>query len=250
MYRNFNRNDLLRHHLFGTKSRMQSLWVLSGEVMKLKSLCCLLLMLSACSPVVTALPSSVGAGSIPTESGLVLPDLVVSSIYVAQVDDNGLCMGGFKIRVSIANQGKIAAENVNAVEMATGQPIGVGGLEAGQSMTVYLSTSATSGNYVVVVDPQNLVAESNETNNNLSFIAPTPTPVLECMQSPTPAGTLMPTPAWTPMPISTPFPNSLDGLIYADIGVNQLWQIENSQQLKVADDIKAVFSQSRAAISG
>jgi len=202
----------------------------------------MILLLSGCSPILTPLPTTLGSVSTPTQSGLVLPDLVVSSIYVAQMDDNGLCMGGFKIRVSIANQGKIAAENVNAVEMTTGQPFVIGRLDAGQSMTFYLSTSATSGNYVVVVDPQNLVTESNETNNSLSYLAPTPTPVLECMQSPTAVSTQMPTPGWTPMPISTPFPNSLDGLIYADIGVNQLWQIENSQQLKVADDIKAVFS--------
>jgi len=148
--------------------------------MKLKVLCCLIWILSACSPVVTALPTS---------DGLTLPDLVVSYINVAQVDENGRCLAGYKISATILNQGQASAANVEAVEKTTGQTIVIDSLDAGQSKTVYLSTSPTSGNYIVVVDPQNLISESNETNNNLSFLAPTPTPVLECMKSPTPEAT-------------------------------------------------------------
>jgi len=168
---------------------------LSGEIMKLKALYCLILILSACAPVVTALPTS---------DGLTLPDLVVSYINVAQVDENGRCLGGYKISATILNQGQASAANVEAVEKTTGQPIAIDRLEAGQSKTVYLSTSPTSGNYVVVVDPQNLISESNETNNNLSFLAPTPTLVLECMKSPTVESTPMPPLASTPQPNTTP----------------------------------------------
>jgi len=202
--------------------------------MKLKVLCCLIWILSACSPVVTALPTS---------GGLTLPDLVVSYINVAQVDENGRCLAGYKISATILNQGQASAANVEAVEKTTGQPIAIDKLEAGQSKTVYLSTSPTSGNYIVVVDPQNLISESNETNNNLSFLAPTPTLVLECMKSPTVASTPMPPLASTPQPNVTPAPNSLDGLIYVDMGVAQLWQINTGQQLKIMDGVAASFSQ-------
>jgi len=73
--------------------------------MKLKVLCCLILILSACSPILTALPAS-------TESGLTLPDLVVSYIYVAQVDENGHCLAGYKISATILNQGQASAEHL------------------------------------------------------------------------------------------------------------------------------------------
>lgn len=179
--------------------------------MKLRNLILVLLILviSACGTVTVELPTPV--------SGLQLPDLVVASMNVAMVDASGRCVDGYQIFASVLNQGVVPAENVTAVEMATGQSIIIGTLEAGQKMDVQMSAVGANGTYVVVVDPQNVIDESNETNNNLSFLLPTPTAYVGCAPVPQPMDA---TP--TPVPFITPAPFALDGLIYADPGQGQV----------------------------
>ncbi|MBC7878846.1 MAG: hypothetical protein H7Y59_16870 [Anaerolineales bacterium] len=122
-----------------------------------------------------------------------LPDLVVSFINVSMVDMNGRCLNGYQIQATISNQGTAIANNVTAVETSTGQTFTIDKLEAGQKFTVTLPANSPTGIYVFIVDPQNTTPEINETNNNLSFLSPTPTPPVECIQAMpgvTPVGTL------------------------------------------------------------
>ena len=144
----------------------------------------LALLLTACNPSISISPPS-------DTSSLQLPDIVVSFINVSMVDTNGRCLQGYQIQTTITNQGVATANNVAAVEMSTGNTVSIDTLEVGESFTVTFPATSPTGMYVVNVDPDNMVPELNETNNNLSFLSPTPTPVLDCIQS-TPVGSVTP----------------------------------------------------------
>ena len=166
----------------------------------------LVIFLSACVPIVVpAAPTS--------KSALALPDLVVSSINVAMVDSSGRCVDGYQVFISILNQGAAPANNVTAIELSTGHTFTIGRLESSQKMDIQIPAVPSNGTYLVNVDPQNLVAEGNETNNNLSFLFPTPTPNAGCLNT----STIDATPTPIPASPATPSPVSLEGLIYANL---------------------------------
>jgi len=176
----------------------------------------LVILLSACVQIiVSTAPRS--------KSTNALPDLVVTSINVAMVDSNGQCVDGYQIFISILNQGTVPADNVTVLEMSTSHTITIGRLESGQKMDLQIPTAPSNGPYLVNVDPQNLVAESNETNNSLSFLLPTPTPYAGCLTIPTIDATPTPVPA---LPV-TPSSVSLEGLIYADMNRAEIMQVSS-----------------------
>jgi len=147
---------------------------------------------------------------------MAMPDLVVASMSVGMVDPYGVCVDGYRIFMSILNQGSAAAENVNVVEMSTGQTITIGRLDAGQKIDLSIPADPYQERYIINVDPENRIAESNETNNNLSYLLPIPTPFAGCA----PVPTLHVTPALPPptlVPPVTPSPVSVEGLVYADM---------------------------------
>jgi len=153
--------------------------------------------------VVMALPTdsttiphqSIVTVTTSTSSSLMsLPDLVVSSINVGMVDGNGRCLNGYNIQAVIFNQGLEPAEEVVVAEVSTGQQLNIGTLEAGKKVNIQIPAAAAQDGYLIIVDPQNLIAEIDETNNNLSYLLPTPTPFAGCEAMPTDAATSTPAP--------------------------------------------------------
>ena len=143
------------------------------------TLCLLLLavtLLSACAP---------GPATIPTSPSS-LPDLVVSKVYLAMqgVPTNWTeCIsnyGSFEIRALIQNLGQTPAYNISVAEISTGTNLTIGELGAGQGIELFFSTTLANAAYNVVVDPQNIIPESNEGNNTFSYLAITPTPPSLC----------------------------------------------------------------------
>jgi len=186
------------------------------EKMKRKNLCSILyvFLLTACSFTSPNPPTSIPAVN--------LPDLVVDSINVGMVDANGRCLNNYYIQARILNQGNAPAEVVVALEVSTGQQVTLSRLEAGESVDIQIPTAPSTGNYLINIDPQNLFPESNETNNNLSFLLPTPTPFADCAASSAYA---------TPRPLTLPpFAQSLDGLIYANMDSAQIFRIISGGQ--------------------
>lgn len=130
-----------------------------------------------------------------------LPDLAVSNVHLAMQgspSDAGNCVAAYapyEVRARIENRGLAPAVNIPIVELSTGYAVQIGELQAGQSMEVFLPASSPNGTYNVSVDPQNQILESDEGNNTVSYIAPTPTPPAIC----TPPATLLPE-SPTPVP--------------------------------------------------
>ena len=158
-------------------------------------------LLVACSFTTINLPASASTNN--------LPDLVVDSINVGMVDSNGRCLNDYYIQARIINQGNTAAEGVVVLEVSTGQQVTLSKLDSGESADIQIPAVPSTGTYMINVDPQNVIPESNETNNNLSFLLPTPTPFAGCAASPDYTTPLPPT-----LPSST---QALDGLIYANM---------------------------------
>jgi hypothetical protein len=133
----------------------------------------------------------ISCGLLPSSpTSLQLPDLVVSFINLSMVDQNGRCLNGYQIQITISNQGTATANQITAVETSTNQTILIEKLEVGERFTIYIPATSPAGTYLVDVDPRNTIPELNETNNNLSFLSPTPTPVLDCIRA---------TPTFTPV---------------------------------------------------
>jgi len=169
--------------------------------------------------------------SVPTIN---LPDLVVASINVAMIDTNGRCLNGYYIQARILNQGNAPAEGVVAMEVSTGQQITLSRLGAGESADIQMPASS-NGPFLINVDPQNVIAEGNETNNNLSFLLPIPTPFAGCATASSPATPLPPT-----LP---PYAQALDGLIYANMDSAQIIRIiSGGQGVAVLQGTSARFS--------
>jgi subtilase family serine protease len=146
----------------------------------------LVILLSSCGPAVVSVTPN---ATLPVDP-FSLSDLVVSFINVAMVDMNGNCLSGYEVSTTITNQGTAPADNVTVVEMSTGYTITISRLEAGQNISLRFPATPSNGTYLVNVDPQNVVSESNEMNNNLSYLYPTPTPPASC----SPQGDATPTP--------------------------------------------------------
>jgi len=183
---------------------------------KLKNLYFLLFafLLTACSLTTINPPTSISTGN--------LPDLVVASINVAMIDTNGRCLNGYYIQARILNQGNSPAEGVVAMEVSTGQRITLSRLGAGESADIEMPAASSKGPFLINVDPQNVIPESNETNNNLSFLLPIPTPFVGCATSSDSA---------TPLPPSLPSDaQALDGLTYANMDTAQIYRIASGGQ--------------------
>ncbi len=164
--------------------------------MKLTQTICLFLLavtlFSACA---------LGPATTPTSSSL--PDLVVSNVYLGMqgvLTNWTQCVpayGLFEIRATIQNLGQADAHNITVVELSTGTNLTIGELGAGQGMELYFPTTSANATYNVVIDPQNAIPESNESNNTFSYLAITPTPPALCTPTPAPSSNLS-----TPIPTS------------------------------------------------
>lgn len=125
-----------------------------------------------------------------------LPDLLVTHASITLESTSCGSTGSLGTRVWIANQG-----NANAapfvVELNSNEQITVeSGLPAGQTTTIWFSTSSYSNETVIFVDSTQQIAESNEDNNLFKMFLPVPTLPPTC----TPTGeapTLTPTPTGT-----------------------------------------------------
>jgi hypothetical protein len=157
----------------------------------------------ACSSVTISFDNPV-APATPNAPETLLPDLVISQVYVSTVGFNGQCLGSYFANASVSNLGQAPADNVVVLELATGHTIIVGRLEAGQKMDLQVPAGSPTGIYALQADPQNLVLESDENNNITSNVLATATPVMDCL-NPTP--TLPPEFLFTPTP--APFIMSL-----------------------------------------
>jgi hypothetical protein len=140
--------------------------------MNFKNLCCMLLipLLFACGSIPTTGPTPVSS----------LPDLAILGVHVSDVDENNNCLHEYVILATLVNRGNAPAYNVTLAETATGVSIPVQVLGANEKLVVHFPV-ATGGMYTVVADPDNSILESDETNNSLSYIAPTPTPSIPCV---------------------------------------------------------------------
>ena len=151
------------------------------------------ILVSACIPVTINIgqPES---NSIPVEATptSVQPDLAIASSILSMVDINGNCLSGYQLTVVLVNQGSAPAPDVVVEELTSGQLVYVGTVEVGQSMVLQFPASP-NGLYRIMIDPQNQIAERDESNNLVtpsaipattpgycipgSIITPTPTPV-------------------------------------------------------------------------
>jgi hypothetical protein len=164
--------------------------------MKFAHTICLFLLavttLSAC-----ALGSAITSSSISS-----LPDLTVSNVHIAMqgVPANTTnCVAAyapFEVRAMIQNLGQAHTYNISVIELSTGANLTIGELGADQGMELYFPISSAGAAYNIVVDPQNTIPESDDSNNNLSYLAITPTPPALCTPTLTPSSNLStPTPA-------------------------------------------------------
>ena len=110
-----------------------------------------------------------------------LPDLAITSAYVSMVDANGRCLPYYGFNVTVVNQGNAPAPDVTLAETNTGQEVHIGTLEPLQSISMPFVAKAASGAYTVIADPQNIIVESNESNNSATFSEATATPVASCL---------------------------------------------------------------------
>jgi len=159
-----------------------------------QTLCLFLLtvtLFSACTPGPITTPASPPS----------LPDLAVSNVYLGMqgVPTNWTeCIpnyGPFEIRSMIRNLGGAPAYNISVVELTTGTNLTIGELGVGQDMELYFPLESANATYNVVVDPQNIIPESNEGNNTFSYLAITPTPPVLCTPTSAPSSNLS-----TPIP--------------------------------------------------
>ncbi len=141
---------------------------------------------------------------VPTDVSS-LPDLLITSAYVSMVDSNGRCLPYYGFNVTVVNQGNVPAPDVILAETNTGQEVHVGTLDPLQSISMPFVAKASSGAYTVIADPQNIIAESNESNNSATFSEATATPVASCLplQFGDGADTLISSPTMTLTPSAT-----------------------------------------------
>lgn len=119
----------------------------------------------ACGPITITIgqtqPTAMPIIETPT---LALPDLMITSSLISMVAINGDCLTGYELTAVLFNQGSAPAPDVMVEELMSGHLAYVGTLDSHQSMTLQFPASP-NGRYRIMIDPQNLIAESDETNN-------------------------------------------------------------------------------------
>ena len=164
-----------------------------------------------------------------------LPDLAVTSAYVSMVDNNGMCLSYYGLNVTIVNLGNAPALNVMITD-STGQEVGIGDLGPLQSISMSFVANAANGSYIVVADPQNLITESNESNNNATFSDATATPFAPCLTPQIEAGT--PT-AISELPTATlqVTPQAVNSTLSLDILRNATYRSPDWGEFQLSDCI-------------
>ena len=134
----------------------------------------------ACTPGPIATPTSAPS----------LPDLFVSDVFLGMqgVPRNGtVCVpayGPFEIRAMIRNLGQATAYNIIVSDLSSGNEHTIVELGAGLGMELGFPITPANTTYKLVVDPQNSILESDESNNTFSYLAITPTPPTLCTTTP------------------------------------------------------------------
>ena len=164
-----------------------------------------------------------------------LPDLAVTSAYVSMVDNNGMCLSYYGLNVTIVNLGNAPALNVMITD-STGQEVGIGDLGPLQSISMSFVANTANGSYIVVADPQNLITESNESNNNATFSDATATPFAPCLTPQIEAGT--PT-AISELPTATlqVTPQAVNSTLSLDILRNATYRSPDWGEFQLSDGI-------------
>lgn len=127
-----------------------------------------------------------------------LPDLAISSVAI-ELETGSSCAyvsTQLGIRVAVQNIGSASAGPF-LVQVNNQQQLVPGGLAPGQAASLWFP-GFTTGPNLVVVDPTNMVIESNEDNN--LFNGPLPVPTLPATCTPPPGPTII-------VPTATPNPN-------------------------------------------
>lgn len=169
----------------------------------------LLIFLSACGQTTRPIPDRTVPAVLPSETTKpagdpsALPDLVVSYVNIAM---QGVpvyttkCVTAYtpyEVRAKIENRGTAKATEVQVYELSTRYTISIGELPAGICVEVIIPLESPNGAYHISVDPQNIIPETDESNNTADYLAITPTPPILCQSTP---------PAGTPFPDSSPSP--------------------------------------------
>ena len=168
-----------------------------------------------------------------------LPDLSITSAYVSMVDSNGRCLPYYGFNVTVVNQGNVPAPDVTLAETSTGQEVQIGTLNPLQSISMPFVASVSSGAYTVIADPQNIIIESNESNNSYTFSEATATPVASCLPmqfgDSTPVSTPMPVQA-QPTTIQQVTPESLPTIIFSTPQNNSVIDLESPRSVILKSD--------------
>jgi hypothetical protein len=138
------------------------------------------------------------------------PDLVPDSVTLIAPTPAIGCIGSLdelhtSLNVCVRNDGGGASPAFQAD--LSGRVLDFGPLPAGQTQCLSVAGGGLPGGLTLSVDPQNAVAESNESNNQRTYSIPVLTPPLTC--TPTPTHTPLPpgTPSETPAPTDTTTPS-------------------------------------------
>ncbi len=167
------------------KHSMDHRFILPGVAVLLAlflSACALTSMRATPLPVVTQAP----AATITVAAAQPLPDLTLAQVGVwmqGSPESGSNCVktyAPYVLRAFVENHGTLLAMNIPIVEQSTGYAIQIGNLEAGQRMEIFIPLSSPDGQYRLVIDPQNTVAESDKSNNRADYLAITPTPPALC----------------------------------------------------------------------
>ncbi len=119
---------------------------------------------------------------VTTSASVLLPDLIIKFMYLEMEGRHANCVEAYSpygIRVLVENIG-LASAGPFIVDMNGMRQQVDTGLAAGQRIEFHFAGTTPSGQYEAFADVTNQVVESDEYNNILSFIAPTPTPPLLC----------------------------------------------------------------------
>ncbi|MBI5838927.1 MAG: hypothetical protein HZB19_02385 [Chloroflexi bacterium] len=128
-----------------------------------------------------------------------VPDLAITQMRY-ELQNPGCLMpeDPLGVRLWVKNQGRAAAASFT-VQVNEAQQ-SVSGLGVGETIALFFVTSSPGffNPVTAVVDPANMAAESNESNNSRTETLPVPTPPLPCTLTPT----FTPTPTVTPTPVT------------------------------------------------
>ena len=119
---------------------------------------------------------------VTTSASVLLPDLIIKFMYLEMDGRHANCVEAYSpygIRVLVENIG-LASAGPFIVDMNGMRQQVNTDLAAGERIELHFAGTTPSGQYEAFADVTNQVVESEEYNNILSFIAPTPTPPLLC----------------------------------------------------------------------